>query len=662
MPTLLLLIIAVLLLSSSPVLAEDFPRFNQVRGVLQYEGFNHWLNTSYDYSYNKTANSSSSNHALQESYNTSLQFALFDPRIFDANLQGIIDFDQNWSKDSTSSSGSSTSYQYNFSGSGLNKSRIPFTLLSFHTTDTVQNTFTPPTTTDTAGNEFGISFLNDKLKSNFHYARNSTDSKTAGISSSSTSNMYMYTAEHLYGTFSTTSFSAAFSDQSGGTSNGERLTSSNNSLGLSNSLRFGTQKNYSLLSQFQLSNSMTDKLPLRNFTYSEAFDATLGRALYLNTTYTLTNYRSTDLAGQIQENTQNQGDISITHKLFESLNTELHGTADLNKNSDGTDDRYSVWGDTTYNKKISTGSNLMLGVRKGYDLVDRNVSSGMTTVRDERHATVHQGDVIQLALADGTLRSVSAVTSRNPIFTYIEGVDYTVNYTLGRITILSGGGVRIDMDGTGTDLYITYTLYKDPKLKYSSDTLSLTSGLSLLDSRLNIGASWSKSGQTVISGPALNSLQNSRSLSLYISGNYNPYFASFAYRNLVVGDLTSQAFEGNVMAHWQTANANFSLTARDTYNVYDATLNSVAYWDNNADMTISYSRYLMSNTMLTLQGNANDSRAELQPTKDSLSLRVNSQTVFNKITINLNGQTAWIFDQNGTTRNDSVHVDLTRYF
>jgi hypothetical protein len=87
-----------------------------------------------------------------------------------------------------------------------------------------------------------------------------------------------------------------------------------------------------------------------------------------------------------------------------------------------------------------------------------NATVPITVVRDKLHSAVHQGDVISLTLGSQILQGVANVTSRNPIFTYVEGVDYTVNYVLGRIIINAGGGVRIDMDGSGTDLYVSYSV------------------------------------------------------------------------------------------------------------------------------------------------------------------------------------------------------------
>jgi len=663
MQPLLFLVIALLMLSAFPVVtkAEDFAEINPAKGLLLYGGFQHWINLTYDYTGNESTSNSSTGHAFRESYNAALQGALFDPRIFDAYLQGAIAFDQDRSRSNdTSTSSRNTSYQYNFSGNGLNKSRIPFTLLSYRSTNNVLNTFTTPTTNTNTGNEFNMTFLNSRLQSRLRLARNSTDTSVGDSSSSTTNDSVSYAAEHVYGSVSTTTFSIDFSDQHGGTSNGDTLTSTANTLTLTNALTFGTGQTYSLLSSFQLYNTTVDNLPQRNIAYSEFFTALLGRALTFNANYMLTNNRSTDLNGLLLESTINEGQLSLTHKLFDSLQTELHGTASLNSLSDGTEDRYSVFGNALYSKNLPSENRFLLFVNKGYDLVDRQVSSGITTVRDELHPGVHQGDTIQLAVAGTTLRSVT-VTSRNPIFTYVEGIDYTVNYTLGRITILSGGGVRIDMDGNGTDLYLTYTEYADPRIKFSTDRFSLTTSLTLLNKDITIGGAWSQIRQNLISGPVVNGLQDSRSLRLYVSGQYDSYSGRLAYLKEDTGKLSYQTIEMNGTAGWQSSASAYSLALRNAYSTYEGTVTTAAYSENSADLLLTYSRRLF-NGQLTLQGTANDLRSDQRPTRDSLSLRLKYIINLNMVTINLTGQSAWLIESSNRTRNDSVHVELIRYF
>jgi hypothetical protein len=683
MPSLRVVIIAVLLLNglSGVAMAENVPEINQIRGVLLFEGFQHWLNLVYDLNEQKSSKSSNTSHSFRESYNASLQMALFDPLILETTLQASLLLNQDKSRNGSSfKSNFSTwrpfvkpippfdTFQYNFNGNGLSKSRIPFNLLSYSTRNTVQNTYTTPSTNDSAGNEFLITFLSSSLQSRFHFARTSTTTTNGDTTNDSLSNSYAYSAEHNYDDFSSTTLTASFSDQSGTTTAGSTITSSANSLGLSNSLTLGTIQRYSLLSSLQLNNTIVDTLPTRALFFTESFVATLGLALSADTSYTFTNTRSSYLTGadhkktEVREITRNVGEIGIKHQLFDSLNTELRGSATFSRESDGKENSYSVNATANYTKKLPKGSSLSLGFNKGYNLVDRQVSSGTTYVTDELSKTIHQGDTIDLTVGDGVLRTVISVKSEDRLTTYTEGIDYTVNYALGSISILSGGGVSIDRAGNGSRLYLSYTIYKDPQLTYSSDMLSFTSNVTLFDNLVSLGAAWSDVSRTLIHGSDDNNLKGSRTLTFFIGSNYDSTTTHFSYRKSTTKDFTSQTFEGTGTASFSTGRSIFSLGLQDNYSIYDATLTTSGYRENLANATLSYSRDISQTLKLTLDGNVNDVRSGLKSPKDSVALRAKAQSIWNMFTINLNGQTVWIFETNGTTRNDSLHIDFSRYF
>ncbi|HIJ97179.1 MAG TPA: hypothetical protein HPP94_15870 [Desulfuromonadales bacterium] len=662
-------------------MADTASEFKQVKGVFLFEGFQHWLNVVYDLNEHKIAHDSNTSHAFSESYNASLQVALFDPLILDATLQASLLLNQEKSRNGSSfKSNFSTwqpfvkplppvdTFQYNFSGNGLSKSRIPFTLLSYSTRNTVQNTFTTPSTNDNAGNEFSITFLNSTLQSRFHFARTTTTTTNGDATNKSLSNSYSYSAEHNYGDFSATTLNASFSDQSGTTTGGTAMSSSANSLGLSNSLTLGTIQRYTLLSSIQLSNTIVDALPTRALYFTENFGATLGRALSADASYTFTNTRSSQLTGptreklDIREITRNVGDIGIKHQLFDSLGTELRGSAAFSRESDGKENSYAVNAIASYTKKLPQGSSLSLGFNKGYNLVDRQVSSSTTYVSDELSKIIHQGDTIDLTVGDGTLRSVTSVKSEDRLTTYTEGVDYTVNYALGRIFILSGGGVTIDMAGTGSRLYLSYTIFKDPQLTYSTDSVSVTSNLMLFDNLVSLGASWSDIKRTLIHGPEDNGLKGSQTMTFFVGSNYNTTTTRFSYRKATTGDFRTQTLEGSGSTSFSTGRALISIGLQNSYNMYGATLTASGYRENLANATLSYSRDILQTLKLVIDGNVNDVRSEIKPAKDSLSLRAKVQSAWNMFTINLTGQTVWIFETSSTSRNDSLHIDFSRYF
>jgi hypothetical protein len=669
MPSLVLILITLLFLPGalSVAQAEGSYEIRKKQGFFVFEDFRQWANLTYRFDDHNSSQgdttSSSLSHAFQESYNFGLNGAIYDPHLFDASLQAGIIFDQNLNKNETSSSASNNvAYQYHFSGVGLDRSPSPFTLLSFRDIQTVESTFSLPYTSDTTGNEFDIALRNVMLPSRFHFARNAIDIQGGGYDSSSVSYSYSYSAQHTYKDISTTSLGVSFSDQTSRGSTSAEQGSTSNSVLFSNNLSLDTQKKYSLMTQFQLNNYKTDNLPQRSLNLSETFLARPGKALNLEALYSLSNSSSTDFAGQTQESTLNLGEAALKHKLFNSLETELRGRVSYDKLIDGTENRYYARGNIRYTKLLPAASRLVVGVAKGYELVDRRVGSATTTVLEELHPGVHQGDAIDLPLGDGTLRSVVSVKSRSPVFTYVEGVDYMVNLALGRIDILAGSGVRIDMPGTGMDLYISYVVFKDPLISFVIDSFSATSELSLLDNNLQLGASYSDEQQTVISGPAKNSLRDSRSMMLYVSGRHAMFNYRLSYRNVVSGDQSYQAIEGTGRASWDTYNSSFSLVARDRYYLYGANPSTAGYSENSAELSVSYLRNIMTNMKLTVQTNVLDTRSELRGAKDSLSLRAGYIIMLNKTTITMSGQTAWMLYNGGTTRDDSAHVDITRYF
>ena len=635
------------------------------QGLFVFEDFNQWAALQFDYSdhYSKQHNikSTSSSGTLQESYNFNLKTAILDPHIFDTSLEAGIIYEQNRSKtDELSNSGTNLSYQYHFTGRGLDRGSLPFTLLSYRDLNTVESAYSLPTSTDNSGNELDVTYRNTQLKSHVHIARNTSDTSGGGIESSSVSNSYSYSAEHTYKEFMSTSLGFAFADQTGRASTGPEQSSNSNSIDLNNFLTMGLENKYTLMTSFRLRNSVYDNIPQRDIYFSEVFNAQLGKALSLSTTYGLEKSRSTDLTGLIQENTQNSGEVSLRHDLFKSLRTDLRGRALYNKYNDGSEDMYEGTGSIQYTKQLPAANRLTIGVADTYSIVDRQLTSATVTVSNEVHPTVHQGDVIVLPLADGTLQSVVSVKSLIPVFTYVEGVDYTVDTMLGRINILSGAGVRIDQSGTGTDLYISYVVSRTPITKYTANALFVNSSLSLLNNSLQLGASYSEQSSSQTGSGDNNGFRNSHSMMLYASRNLENFDYRISYQSAVSGTLTYQGIEGNVRAIWDSSDYSLTLTARDRYNTYDATPTSVGYSENMAECSLSYLRNLLSNMNMSVQTNINDSRSDLRSTRDSISLRAKLRIVFKKLYINLSGQSIWTYENGGMTRDDSVHFDILR--
>jgi hypothetical protein len=217
------------------------------------------------------------------------------------------------------------------------------------------------------------------------------------------------------------------------------------------------------------------------------------------------------------------------------------------------------------------------------------------------------------------------------------------------------------MDGNGTDLYFTYTDYIDPQIKYSTDRFSVISSLTLFKGDVTLAGAWSQVRQNLISGPVVNGLQDSRSLRLSVSGRYDSYSGLLAYQKEDTGKLAYQTIEVNGTAGWQSSVSEYSLSVRNAYSTYDGTVTTAAYHENSTDLLTTYSRSLF-NGKFSLQGTANDLRSDLRPTKDSLALRMKYMINLNMVNIALSGQSVWRIESDNKARNDSVHVEVSRYF
>jgi head-tail adaptor len=166
----------------------------------------------------------------------------------------------------------------------------------------------------------------------------------------------------------------------------------------------------------------------------------------------------------------------------------------------------------------------------------------------------------------------------------------------------------------------------------------------------------------LVKGPVNNSLQDTRSMMLYVGGSYDTVNYRLSYRKSESGTLAYQSFEGNGKAIFEPFQSYLSLSASERYNKYDASSSSVGYGENNAQLTVTYIKNIQSNMRLNVQANVLDIRSDLRGSSDSLSLQATYQIELNRVLINLSLQTAWSIIKDARSRDDAAHIDITRYF
>jgi hypothetical protein len=283
------------------------------------------------------------------------------------------------------------------------------------------------------------------------------------------------------------------------------------------------------------------------------------------------------------------------------------------------------------------------------------------TIRDEQHTVSLQGDSITLNNTEGRLLSVVSVTSVNLGITtlYVEGVDYTVDTSLGRILITPGGGIV-----PGTLILVTYTVNYVPSIKYATDTVTLGSSLSLSEGKYLLTGTLMKQVESLISGQSQNSLlQNTRVGQIRFKGflppdqNYNLTFEDFDATN-----SSYRFFEGLWQYKHLFARTSLSLQAREHYEIYDPKDLSPGHDQIVSDGSITLGRPVLQFLQMTLMLDLSDIRDNKQGRTDLLFFRTNLSARFNKLTIALNGQSSWRFYGSTLNRDDYVRLNVTRYF
>ena len=678
MPLRILLIALLTLLVAWDLAHASDDEIREKRALLVLEDFQQWVDFKYQFEDqgSNNGNQSSSSHEFQETYNGNLGFSILNPHFFESSLNFSAGLEQDLFHNAGqgSTSGNSLRYNYQYSGSGLDKSVTPFTINSYKTTETVISPFSPSYTSNTTGNEFHLALQNIMFPSTISFSRKSLDNSGGGNDSSTTSNTFSYTAAHQYKNFSSTGLSLSLSDATGTFSGGLPQSSRAYSASLSNTLQWGEGKKYSLATQGQVYDSFTQNVPQRNTNLSEVFVDHLGKALDLQMSYTIANSSTLGFAGlqtsassavsaSSPSNTTSTnvktGEVLLSHHLFESLTTRLKGQYSDNELLKGSEIRYSGGGDLTYVKKLPGDNHLTISAAGVHEVIDNSLGSSQLTTVDESHTAVHQGDIITLP-ATGVLENVISVRSTIPLRTYAEGPDYTVNLPLAQITIVRGG--LIDSNGLGTDLLISYTVFIDPVLKYASNTVNLNASMTFLAGKYSLGASYMDQWMNLIHGSSQNSLRDSSLRMIYFDGNLNPLTYRVSYADNVVGSLDAQTLEGSGQYIRDTGFGRFSLVGTERYSWYNATATVPAYAENATTLSLAGVRNLLTNLRLTMSTNVNDTRSDLRGARDIVSVRGSLLFVLNKMSLTFDGQSSWSFSGSTATRDDTVTIDLVRYF
>lgn len=346
---------------------------------------------------------------------------------------------------------------------------------------------------------------------------------------------------------------------------------------------------------------------------------------------------------------------TLSHQLFESLNTRVRGHYQRTDLLEGSETATGEGLSLAYRKRLPARSFFTFNVDANHEEVERDVVGTRLPVREELHPGVQQGDLIRLDQL-GPLDSVLSVKSRLPDLTYLEGRDYRVNTVLGGIEILAGGTIL-----PGTDLFISYQVLVNPQITFTTDTLTLGSSLSLWQNRYVISGEYVKTdtGSTGIGDP---SLYDTTSARLRLDANYEVHKLSAEFADFERGTTRFSYLSGEWRYTKKLPAADLSLFVQDRYSQRETVAPGGGSSDtNDFGAGSSYAGRLFSWGRFTTAVNYTNSTSS-SGSSNYLYLKAGLDGRFNQLTLTLAGQSVWRISGSETSRDDNLHFELSRTF
>lgn len=662
MPFRVLVISLLILLVACDIARASDDELRQKRALLVLEDFRQWVDAKYQFIDQKYPDFSSSSHEFQESYNANLDTSILNSHFFNTSLLFSVGSDQSIYNNAGERSSRSDAFRYNyqFSGSGLDRSITPFNINSYRHTETVTSPFSPAYTSNTTGNEFKATLRNTFLPITVNFSRRTADNTGGSFDSSTVSDSFSLLGSHQYKDLSGTSFALTASHTTGNSVGGSSENARSYSASLSNNLRWGSGLKYSLSSVGQIYDNFDQNTPQRNVSLTETFTDHLGKALDLQASYSYSGNSSDNPSQVLTQTSVNMGEVIITHRLFDSVTTRLRGKYSDNELLNGSEIRYSAGGEVNYVKKLPGANHLTIATSALHEVIDNHVGSATISFHDIPLTGVKPGDILPLKITNGVLKTVTSVRSLDPVYTFQEGVDYTVDYVQGQLIFQQDG--MIGRFPQGIDLLVSYNTFIDPILKYASDSYNINGGLTFQGGRYSIGAAYNSQWTTLLSGPSENSLRDSSSKMVYFNGNAEALTYRVSFTDSEMGSFSTRYLDSSGQYIKDLVIGRFAFSGTERYTWYSSNGTTPAYGENTTSLAASGVRNLTSRLRLTVSGNLYDSRSDAKSPKDMASLRANLLFVLNKTMITMDGQTSWSFSAGSVTRNDNVSIDFSRQF
>ena len=617
-----------------------------------------------DFAYSLQKSDTSRTQQMTPSYGLSMPFAVLDQTFLEGSFGGSVNYRQNKSTGASDSSSSASilGYSYNVGGIFLKETKAPLSFFASSSESSSQLDFAP-TSTETF-TSYGINGIIKHTILPMTYSFRHNDSKSDyGTSSFETvqdeSNISL---SHSLGELMSTTVSAAYQQ----TKNSGSVVAANTEsdqimLNLTNTLLFSSiSPRLGTLTSSVFSQNIGGSFPLDIRTLTETYVSSLGKGLLLQASYTIGSTENNLLSEQTKS-----GQISVEHRLFDSLRTRFNGTFNNTSNNRGSENSISSGvALMTYTKQLPRDAVLQLEISDGITVRDSKMNSIIQTQINEPIPVVSISQLYPLKnprVVAGTIE----VRDKTSLRLFVSPNDYDIQ-VVGQITYLSinpSGAIH-----TGTVLFVTYDYQSDPSGKYTTDTKSASGSYTLFNGRYLFLAQYSESSSTTLSGgqgtyePPASSL-----FRVAARANLDDLIFGVEYRNSEDFSTKQKTVEEYVL-YTRRVNQNvFDVQASDSYNMYSTTGATTSgtqseMTQNTLTIGSTWSRPLFRYGRMLLTTNYQMVRGTL-PSRDYVTSRFAYDMSLGKTTFHLDaGSVIRMAEAAKTQMNSFLNLSVRRYF
>jgi hypothetical protein len=591
-----------------------------------------------------------------ETYLISLPFAVLKRDFFDGNLTLGGRAEEDFFSSSDGQSGSNTSLGLTYNFAGVFTKRKPFTLYvnSSLSRDHIQQEFSPGydlTTTIYGANAY---YKNDFIPLNLSFTHDDTKLSGGNQDQDDSQDLLTFKALNNFRDFCQTNLGASYNmirDRLG-SNPAESLDILNADLSNSLSWRFGRYTPGTLASSLSYS-KLTGASQLETYNLRESVNQALGKAMESGASYGY----SAQTSPQYSTNTTT-GNIWLSHKLFESLRTQLNGLGTFNKLADGEQNQITGTGTITYQKRLPLRSDLSLTVSESYQWNRQKSANPSRTQFNEQIKITDLGK--NYPLANTNVTAVTEVWNSTHTIPYFRPADWNT-FQMGDQTYLTINPAGLIH--TGDTILVTYTYGTDTDLTIGATTTGVSGNYSLLDNLLRLYANYTITEQKLLSGSATYTPLGKRTtLTAGVESKFYDNTVGLKYDTTDDSLLNQNVLTGYGIFLKDFGPNRLNLTLTDNYNYWTDKSTGRNAWDNSLDATAILSRAFSRRSQGSIR--AGYLRTDGATNRDSYYVSLDYGITLGKLRFTLKGQSTVNnnYNPDSSNINNLIHLTIERFF